>query len=132
VLPKLLLPQHDRTADESARNPPETAMKPTAAEIENGIPPRARIATPPVRARGTVVAYADRMLARFFHELVPSPLRKRASQAEGRAARSTELLPTPMVGTHPSTIHPINWERERQAELQRQRIERLLREADVL
>jgi len=31
----------------------ETAMKPTAAEIENGMPRRASVAPPPVKASGT-------------------------------------------------------------------------------
>src|SRR5262249_40321455 len=38
-----------------------------------------------LRSQPTVVAYADRMLARFFPELAPSPSRECAAQANSAA-----------------------------------------------
>jgi len=43
-----------------------------------------------LRSQPAVVAYADRMLARFFPELAPVPSREKVTQAKG-AARAMQI-----------------------------------------
>ena len=60
---------------------PESAMKPTAAEIENGMPRRMSAATPPVSASGTPV--------NTIAASVTEPKRTKSSAKISRSASGT-------------------------------------------